>query len=226
MTMPTLEELPRLTGKNSRHTYDLMNLALIPVDDAQLRAAVLAYFKRAEDELNDIITDKSRSHVDDLRDLAGTVALTPGGIAWKLATAVSFWKDDSEPLEWWQFMVQDALSDVIELERARRSAVSASTQDIAVVLVDRWADLQRRHDMLPEPEGDEQREQLCQEWISIARMLCEIPATSVDGIVAKLRLLKSQIEAGSWADNHDQKLCDSIAEDVRRICGSRQEPAR
>jgi len=64
--------------------------------------------------------DKSfnESYRQMLLDLSSTPARTPGGIAWKCWMVLNFFEDE-ETWEWWRYLLKSAVTDAIDLERAR-----------------------------------------------------------------------------------------------------------
>jgi hypothetical protein len=53
-----------------------------------------------------------------LLDLSSTPARTPGGIAWKCLMVLNFFADE-EDWKWWRYLLKSAITDAIDLERAR-----------------------------------------------------------------------------------------------------------
>jgi hypothetical protein len=120
--IPTLVEVPPLQD-GVRNWEELLWIAMIPADDAALRAAAIALHNKTEE-------GSCRSLVDDLKQLSSIPAKTPGGLAWKLATVFDFYKPDEAAGEHWTwpaYLLQSALSDALEHERARRMAGGAPT---------------------------------------------------------------------------------------------------
>jgi|GEM_PF-6658848 hypothetical protein len=126
--LPNFDEVPSLPSGWSRHDDSLLRLGLIPHDDRDLREAAVALFVAEEHQANDLSPDvspevKSAELLDKLQDALGDIssahAHTPGGIAWKIAEALSFFNDEAEWL-WWRHLLHSAVIDAIELERARQ----------------------------------------------------------------------------------------------------------
>jgi hypothetical protein len=59
-----------------------------------------------------------------LLDLSSTPARTPGGIAWKCLMVLNFFADE-ETWEWWRYLLKSAITDAIDLERARTGSPPA-----------------------------------------------------------------------------------------------------
>jgi hypothetical protein len=117
--IPTLEEIPATPDGYSRALDDLLPLALIPPDDAGLRSLVVKMFNLEERNCNNVIeAGFSDAHQQMLLNLSSTPARTPGGIAWKLWTVLNFFADEEEWI-WWRYLLKSAITDAIDLERAR-----------------------------------------------------------------------------------------------------------
>jgi hypothetical protein len=80
-----------------------LRLGLIPADDAKLRAAAIADFI-ADERDNDTPggPPDPGAFTKRRKGLSEIGAQTPGGIAWKIATALDFWKDE-ETWGWWRY---------------------------------------------------------------------------------------------------------------------------
>jgi hypothetical protein len=125
--LPTLAEVPPVVNGRHRDMEELLRLGLIPADDAKLRAAAIADFIADERENNTVGGPLEGASTERRKALSDIAAQTPGGIAWKIATALDYWKDE-ETWEWWSYLLQSAFIDAAELERRRtaKAAVSAS----------------------------------------------------------------------------------------------------
>src|SRR5579883_1638958 len=106
--------------------------------------------------------------VNTLKDFTNVPARTPGGVAWKLATALDYWSGE-ENWEWWRYMLQSAYEDATDLERLRqwrRKHIESVEQkptgsENAVFLAERWAELRRRFGEIPDTaENQETRGRL------------------------------------------------------------------
>ena len=121
--IPTLEEIPATPDGYSRALDDLLPLSLIPTDDAGLRSLVVKMFNLSEQDCNGEVTPKGDKSFNDayrqmLLDLSSTPARTPGGVAWKCWMVLNFFEDE-ETWEWWRYLLKSAVTDAIDLERAR-----------------------------------------------------------------------------------------------------------
>jgi hypothetical protein len=121
--IPTLEEIPATPDDYSRDLEDFLPLSLIPADDASLRSLAIKMFNLSEDDCNGETTHKSDkgfhgAYKQMLLDLSSTPARTPGGIAWKCWTVLNFFANE-ENWEWRRYLLKSAVTDAIDLERAR-----------------------------------------------------------------------------------------------------------
>jgi hypothetical protein len=124
--IPTLEEIPATPDGYSRALEDLLPLALIPTDDAALRSFVVKMFNLEERNCNNAIEgDNFGSYRKMLTDLSSTPARTPGGIAWKCLMVLNYFADEEEWI-WWRYLLKSAITDAIDLERARTGAPPSS----------------------------------------------------------------------------------------------------
>ena len=117
--LPLLSEVPLRPYGHRRDIADLLRLALIPAEDAEFRAKAVAYFvdyERVDDAVPRDLLEFDAS--DRLIDLADVPARTPGGVAWKIAEALAFF-DTDERWDWWRYLLNSALADVIDFERVR-----------------------------------------------------------------------------------------------------------
>jgi len=119
--LPTLAEIPPLPAGHSRQTDDLILTALIPREDAEFRAAVMRVFMEEEIESITPGGGLNPGGIHRFTGLSDIPARTPGGLAWKLAQALDYWRDEEE-WPWWRYLLQSALVDAIELERHRAEA--------------------------------------------------------------------------------------------------------
>ena len=79
----------------------------------------------------------------------------------------------------------------------------------------RWRALIREHNLTPEtPEGLDRRGQLCDDWTHELRKAASTPATTLEGITAKLQLLQHEIAAGERTDDLDDCLIAGVLEDI------------
>jgi hypothetical protein len=122
--IPTLEESPTTPDGYMRALDDLLPLSLIPTDDAGLRSLVVKMFNLSEHDCNngEGTPGGGKSFNDSykqmLLDLWSTPARTPGSIAWKCWMVLNFFEDE-ETWEWWRYLLKSAVTDAIDLERAR-----------------------------------------------------------------------------------------------------------
>jgi hypothetical protein len=110
-SIPTLAEVP-LLKEGMRDWEDLLRIAMIPAEDAALRAAAVSLHNKSE-------KSGTESLVDDLGKLSDVPAKTPGGLAWKLAMALRYFQEDEGDWNWASYLLQSALTDALEHERAR-----------------------------------------------------------------------------------------------------------
>jgi hypothetical protein len=97
---------------------ELLRLGLIPAEDGKLRAAAIGDYVADERDNNTPGGAPDPGMVTERRKgLSHIGALTPGGIAWKIATVLGFWHGE-ETWEWWRYPLYSALIDAAELERA------------------------------------------------------------------------------------------------------------
>jgi len=116
--LPLLSEVPLRPQGYGRNLEEFLRIGLIPSEDADLRAKAVAFFVDDERDANaagGLPGFEARSR---LIDLASVPALTPGGVAWKLAQVLSYFVDE-ERREWWHYLLNSALVDAVDLERAR-----------------------------------------------------------------------------------------------------------
>jgi hypothetical protein len=101
---------------------DLLPLSLIPTDDAGLRSLVIKMFNLDEHNCNEVPPEGDKSFNESYRqmllNLSSTSARAPGGIAWKCWMVLNFF-EDQETWEWWRYLLKSAVTDAIDLERAR-----------------------------------------------------------------------------------------------------------
>jgi hypothetical protein len=117
--IPTFEEIPATPQGYMRALDDFLPLSLIPADDAGLRSLVVKMFNLEERNGNNVIeAGFSEAHKQMLLDLSSTPARTAGGIAWKCWMVLKFFEDE-EKWEWWRYLLKSAITDAIDLERAR-----------------------------------------------------------------------------------------------------------
>jgi hypothetical protein len=119
----TFEEIPATPDGYMRALDDLLPLSLIPTDDAGLRSLVVKMFNLDERDCNGEVTPDGDKSFNDaykqmLLDLSSTPARTPGGIAWKCLMVLNFFADE-EDWKWWRYLLKSAVTDAIDLERAR-----------------------------------------------------------------------------------------------------------
>jgi hypothetical protein len=86
-------------------------------------------FNLSEDDCNGETTHKSDksfhgAYKQMLLDLLSTPARTPGGIAWKCRTVLNFFANE-ESWAWWRYLLKSAVTDAIDLERARTDWAAA-----------------------------------------------------------------------------------------------------
>jgi hypothetical protein len=131
---PTFAEIPRCPAGSSRGEDEFLRLMLIPRDDDALRKLAVRYFHpldRLENEVPQAEGEWPKGIRDVQLTLSSTPALTPGGIAWKLSAVQTVLElrlgkgdHDSGEWEWWHYLVKSAMTDAIELERARQAGAA------------------------------------------------------------------------------------------------------
>jgi hypothetical protein len=117
--LPTLAEVPPVSNGRHRDMEELLRLGLIPAEDVKLRAAAIADFI-ADERDNDTPggPPDPEAFTKRRKGFSEIGAQTPGGIAWKIATALDFWKEE-ENWDWWRYLLYSALIDAADLERRR-----------------------------------------------------------------------------------------------------------
>ncbi len=192
---PTLAEIPSPNPGANRAGEDFMRLALIPSDDAGVRAIAVKLFLLEEHNSNAQVRDMVSSE-DILRDLSAVPAKTPGGISWKIAEALDYFRDDNE-WPWWRYLLQSAMVDALELERARAAAVFAQAADPDAELKRLW---QKAQDARTQANAanDEKCDLLVRDVIHPAQVaVAELPANTVAGLSVKLQMLVEDLTANS-----------------------------
>ena len=125
--LPSFVEIPRMAAGCQHDEPALLRMCLLPCDDTLLRAAAIELYT-AEEDLNNEVPTADGCYGNKVmalhRGLASVSAITPGGIAWKLSKALDFFAGD-EDYQWWRQLLVSALSDAIELERARQAGERA-----------------------------------------------------------------------------------------------------
>jgi hypothetical protein len=118
LSMPGLDEVPPTKSGHWRDQKEFLLLALIPKfgDDALRRAAVHLFLADELDYNTD--SDPDYDPCSARTNISYVPARSAGGIAWKIATALDFFSEETDRL-WWHYILESALNDAIELERNR-----------------------------------------------------------------------------------------------------------
>jgi hypothetical protein len=139
--LPSVAELP-LPAAYSYSSFDEMaRMALIPTDDARLRAHIIEQFQVSNrwnnmaggnPELAALIERSKKLNLE----TSNIPACTPGGVAWKLSEALDIIQDEKDD-EWcyWRYLIASAAVDCINLERAR-SSLGDETKPAAMIPTD------------------------------------------------------------------------------------------
>lgn len=135
--LPTLEEVPVLPTGWIRDLDALVNLSMLPHDDGDLRALAVKEFMTSERDGNTVgrlPEGADEAYQKILWDLSHTPARTPGGLAWKLGEVLKCLtieiEAEGESWCWWHHLVQSAMIDALELERARQATITASRMGV------------------------------------------------------------------------------------------------
>lgn len=225
--LPTLAEIPAAT--ESRDHARLLRIGLIPIEDHSVRAAAIALFMTDERDGNTPCPGSSGNfdaYKRQLVELSNHPARSPGGLAWKLAMVLDYFSEEEE-WAWWRYLLSSAVADAIELERLRM-ATRADGGDMAEQLGRRWQAARDRFEATPEvlyadgnqearEAAEEVRDQFCQDWVAIERLMIDTPATTLAGIAAKSRMVCENIIAGHTPDRRNQRLTESIIADLERM---------
>lgn len=222
MSLPTIDELPPPRGGGFCDDEDMLRFALLPPEDAELRAAAVSLF--ADNERDGGTSDAAaESYRDKLKDLSSHPSRTPGGIAWKLAKILAYFADEDH-WEWWRYLLRSALVDAIDLERAR-SAPVGGREIVCHLAARRQRLIQRQHELGDQAGAETAAEQgrLYGEWTALTGLIADTPAESLRDVAAKLRVLQEEMRSGEVTDDRDDRLivgaigdCERLAAHTRR----------
>lgn len=222
-SLPSIAEMPLCKVDEAYSTDSLINLAVLPVDDAELRAAAINALVIETHETNvrgGVDFEKCQEANNKLHNIS---ARTPGGIAWKLLEALSCVETErGDEWCWWRYMIQSAAGDALELERQRSSMFCEFADDVALVLMERRGDLIIKANA---PDGDDRqaaesaRRKILEEASALERLLADTPAKSIDGAIGKLMVLSQMMDAGRAPDGRDERLLKSAITDIQRLTG-------
>ena len=97
--------------------------------------------------------------------------------------------------------------------------------DPVVLMWQRYQALIDQYDALPEDEAHEaEGERLFDEWHEIRVRLANTPAQSLEGAMAKLRLLRSDMDHTDTSDDYHKRLLDSAIAAFERIARESTPP--
>lgn len=122
--LPSLREVPLGHDSGWRDYEVMMRMAMIPYDDPKVRQAATRLFVAQESYVQTVNPDED-AYKQQLLDLSNSSARTPGGVAWKLATVLAAIEPDNGEWQWWHYLMQSALVDALEQERARQDILTA-----------------------------------------------------------------------------------------------------
>ncbi len=229
---PTIIEIPPIADGDGRSNDDMMRLILVPRDDVAFRAAVIEMFKH-EETGNNRIGGPSKTEGGAHRRILGRVARTPGGVAWKVATALVSSRADlpAEDWSWWQQLLDDAIADLIDIERQR---ARIAPDDPVVELYKLWTDANHivkacDEDNSPELSIASSPESSAHEARIEAAMavrkfiegqMIETVCTTPAGLLAKLEIAEKKIRDFKCDDTEtEDDLVVSARSDIVQIFG-------
>ncbi len=162
---------------------------LIPPDDAALRAAAaneLVTFERDNVSVGGGLSSDQCKNM--LNGLSEVPARTPGGLAWKLATILSFFSTE-EDWQWWRYLLQSAVHDAIELERVRAATAPSSAPNEEPGELGELLTTWRRLDEISETcKPDDLRDAAGRSKHHIAAAVIKLQSATMAGVMARWRL--------------------------------------